>query len=363
MIAPSEFNAISQAALGGVVLALTEKYNGENSPLPYFHRRFLKPVYSLDGTWSSIQINNRAIVADIVSLDASLPLKTRPSAGKANGELPKIGTKRSMNETELRQLRLMMQSTNPNLVSIRKAFFKDTEAVYLSVLEQWEALFLEGISTGSILTNENYNVGTGIRVDFGYLASNLANASIVWGNANYTAVGDLVALYDKSVIAGQPIRKYIMRRAQMNQILASADAKELFANTQGFNASATTFKPTLEQLNTALQTNYGFDLEVIERSVTYEKNGVQTVVNPFKLGNVIGLSTEQVGSLVYSEVEENTARSQSVDYATGENNMLIKQYRLVEPSLKQMTASEAVSLPVISETLAIWKLDVLVAAV
>lgn len=59
MIAPSEFNAISAAGLGSVTLALVEKFNDDNAKLPYYHRRFLTPKFSLDGTWNTLQINNR----------------------------------------------------------------------------------------------------------------------------------------------------------------------------------------------------------------------------------------------------------------------------------------------------------------
>lgn len=358
MIAPSEFNALSAAGLGSVTLAIEEKYNGEDIKPGYYHRRFLTPRYSMDGTWNALTINNKAIVADIVSLDSPLPLKSRPGSSKVSGELPKIGTERALNETELKQLRLMMRA-NVDLLTIQRSFFQDVDSVYVSVLEQWEALFLQALSSGIILVTDTTNVGTGIRVDFGYRAENMFSANIVWGQANYTPVSDLVRLSDAAGQAGNPISLFLMQRAQMNQILASPEARNLYAQSQG-NATGT-FNPTLDQLNSAMQTTYGFTLEVITRTVTYEKDGEEITVNPWATGQIIGLTSENVGSLVYSDVEENTARVGGVDYASGENNILIKQYRMVRPSLKQVTASEAVSLPVISEVKRIYKLDTTVA--
>lgn len=360
MIAPSEFNAIAARGLGPVTLAVTEKYNDQNRPQPYYFRRFLTPKYSLDGTWNALTILNRAIVADIVALDSALPLKTRPSAGSVKGELPKIGTERSLNETELKQLRLMLRAGEDELI-IMRSYFQDVDSVYAGILEQWEALTLQAISTGSILVTETTNVGTGIRVNFNYPASNLKNPAIAWGSNGYTPITDLVTIADAAGQEGNPIARFLMNRPQLNQILSSTEARNLFAQSQGIATGS--FNPTLPQLNAALQTAYGFELEVITRTVTYEVNGVQTTVNPWATGQVVGIVSDNLGSLVYSDVEENTARVAGVNYSNGENNILIKQYRLVRPSLKQVTASEAVSLPVISEVNRIYKLDTTTAAV
>ena len=360
MIAPSEFNAIAAAGLGSVTLAITEKYNGQNTPLPFYHRRFLTPKYSMDGTWNALSIFNSAIVADIVSLDSSIPLKTRPGGSKVSGELPKIATERNLNESELRQLRLMM-AAGYDLLTIQRMFFQDVDAVYRGVLEQWEALTLQAVSSGVILVDENINVGSGIRVDFGYLAANKFNPAIIWGNTGYTPVSDLTRVSEKARLDGNPIKTFLMPIAQQNQILSSTEARNIFANSQGIATGA--FNPTLEQFNNAVKTTYGWEIESIDRSVTYEINGVKKTVNPWKVGSVIGLTSDKVGSLVFSEVEENTARVGGVNYSAGENNILIKQFRLVRPSLKQITAAEAVSMPVIADVDRIYMFDALTAAV
>lgn len=354
MIAPSEFNAIAARGLGPVTLAVQNKYNGENVQPGYYYRRFFAPRYSLDGTYNALTIYNRRIVADIVSLDSSIPLKSRASVGSAKGDLPKIATERNLNESELRQLKLLV-AANSDELTILRTFFQDVDNVYAGVLEQWENLALQAISTGTILVDENTNVGSGIRVDFGYLTENKFNPTIIWGQTNYTPITDLLKLYDKSVTDGTPIRRFLMRRAQMMQIMQSTEARNLFANTQGL--SSVSFNPTGDQLNASLLSTYGFELEAIERSVTFEKNGVATTVNPWAIGQVIGLQNDQVGSLVYSDVVEASNPVGGVNYSTGENGILIKQYRLVRPSLKQVTASEAVSMPVISGVNSIYKLD------
>lgn len=361
MIAPSEFNAISARGLGPVTLAITNKYNGENIQPGYYFRRFFTPKYSLDGTYNALSIYNKRIVADIVALDSALPLKSRASVGSAKGELPKIGTERNLNESELRQLRLMLRADSDELM-IMRTFFQDVDAVYSGVLEQWEALALQAMSTGLILVTDATNVGAGIRVNFGYVPANMFNATIVWGQTNYTPISDLIRVAEKAgTVDGNPIETFFMNRAQLNQILASTEARNLYAQSQG-NQSGT-FNPTLDQINSALVSNYGWKLEVITRSVTYEINGVTQTINPWAAGQIVGLSSEQVGSLVWSDVEESASPVAGVNYSTGENGILIKQYKLVRPSLKQITASEAVSMPVISDVNRIYKLDTTAVAV
>lgn len=360
MIGPSQFEELSLAGLEPVTLAVRETYNGENLPQQYYHRRFLVPKYSFDGTWDMKTTNNRLIVADIVALDSSLPLKSRPSVSKNNGELPKIGTERSLNEKEHRQIRLLQRAGGED-AAIGRTFFQDVPAVYGGVLEQWEALTLQAMSEGIILVTETTNVGTGIRVDFNYPVANLSNAAIIWGNTGYTPVTDLNGLAKKARDNGSPIRLFFMNQNSLDLLLASDEAKNLFANSMGLASG--TFSPTLEQINILLRTRWGYALEVIDRTVTYEVNGVQTTLEPWKDGQVVGVNTEIVGSLVYSDVEEYSAQVEGVTYALGENNLVVKQYRLVRPSLKQVTASEAVSMPVLSEIDRMYKLDTTAVAV
>lgn len=354
MIAPSEFNAIAARGLAPVTLAVQQKYNGENVEPQYYHRRFFTPKYSLDGTYNALTIYNRRIVADIVSLDSSIPLKSRASVGSAKGELPKIATERNLNESELRQLQLLV-AANSDELTILRSFFQDVDNCYSGVLEQWENLALQALSSGAILVDENTNVGSGIRVDFGYLTPNKFAATIIWGQANYTPITDLLKAYDKSVIDGTPIRRFLMRRATLQLILSSQEARNIFANS--IQLQSVSYAPTADQLNAALLSTYGFELEAIERSVVFEKNGVQQTVNPWAAGQIIGIQNDQVGSLVWTDVVEASNPVGGVNYAKGENGLLIKQYRLVRPSLKQVTASEAVAMPVIAGVNQIYKLD------
>lgn len=353
MIAPSEFDEIIQAGLEPVVLALQETFNGENARPTYLFRDYLGKRYSIDGSWKTLGFDNGLVAADVISLDSPLPVKLRPALSQAGGEIPKLGTELPMNESELKQLRLLKRAGG-DAAQISTLVFQDTRRVYGSVLEQLESQFLEGLSNG-FFVRDTLNVGLGVRADFGYLPANQFNASVIWGGVGYTPISDISAVLDKADADGNAVSRILLDRATMNQILISDEAKALFANyNRSINAGS---RITLSQLNEAMGDSYsGIEFVEINRSVTFEVNGVKTTVKPWATGQLIFLSADQVGTLVWSDVEEMDAPVGGVNYARAEDFILISQYRTVRPSLKQWTAAQAVAMPVINGA-NIYKLD------
>lgn len=358
-IVNSEFDALIAAGLDPVVLALQETFNGDNVQPDYSFRRDLGRRYSPDATYKTMGYDSGLVAADIVALDSPLPIKSRPPVQEAGGLVPKIGTERSMNETDRRQLRLMLRAARgeSDLIRIQSMLFRDVRSVYGGVLEQIEWRKLQGESQGYFVADTE-NVGLGVRVDFGYRPQNMFGASIVWGQPGYTAVGDLVRVVDAAAGNGVNITRVRMNTATKNLLLASPDAANLVSNFYG--ALNQGVRPTFTSLNTVLQTEHGFVIEEIKRSVKYEVNGVQTVVQPWAAGQVTFLQSGLIGDLVYSEVEEMSTPVGGVNYSTAEDFILISQYAAKRPSLKQWTDAQAVALPVING-FNVYKLDTLTA--
>lgn len=352
MIVPSEFDALIQGGLSPVVLALQESFNGENSQPTYLFRQRLAKRYSIDGTYKNFGIDNGLIAADVIALDSPLPVKTRPAISTASGEIPKIGTELPMNETELKQLRLL-KNAGGDIFQVSRLLFSDVRRVYGGVLEQLESEYLEGLSSG-VIVRDTDNVGIGVRINFGYSAANQTNASVVWGSTGYAPITDVVSTLDKIDLDGKSAVSILLDRNSLNQILASDEAKALYGAVLG--VAGYTTKLTMSQLNEVMNDNYGVEFEVINRSVTFEVNGVKKAVKPWKAGQVIFLTQDQVGTLVYSDVEEMSAPVGGVTYATAEDMVLIAQYRTARPSLRQYTSSQAVALPVIDKNV-VYKLD------
>lgn len=344
---PSFFNDIIQAGFDPVVTALETTFNGEKQAPNYLFRQYLTREYSVDGTFQSVTEDLGFIMADLIALDSPLPEKTRPAIEKFGGSLPKIGQELSMNETDLRQARLML-SAGSNLSAVQAKVFRNTARVYGGVLEKLEYTFLKGLSAGVVVADQNTNVGTAVRVNYQY--QNNYNASVVWGQAGATPFADLMAMIDDA----SNISEVLMDRQSLNHLLNDEDAQNFVASHQrALNQGQAT---SLSALNDAFETNYGFTVRVITRKATYEINGVKTTVNAWEAGQIIGLTSDKAGKLVYSEVEEKFAPVGGKNYSEAEGFILLGMYRTIRPSLKEWTDAQAVALPVIDRS-NVYKLD------
>lgn len=337
-----------------LVLEYNDYINGELKDLHYYHLDFLTPRYSATGEWASITTYNQYVKADTIALDASIPVKRAPSLAQATGKLPKVATRRQLNETGLREIQLLEGLGGNQSAEIRRLIFEHVPQVIRGQYEAHEFMFLQALSTGIMTVNNENNNGTQFRVDFGYKAENKGFASVIWGQTGYKPLSDLDALAEKARAKGSPIRRWLLDRNTFNQIRNSDEAKALF------NPLAPIVALNLEQLNMVALDTYGFIFEIIERVVEIEdKDGNRKTVTPWEAGQVIGISDERLGALVYSDVAEMSFPAAQVMYQrAGVNNyMLVKKYRVVEPSLAEVTASESLSLPVLSNVDRIFKFD------
>lgn len=357
MIVNTEFDELIAAGLDPVVLALQESFNGDNVQPSYSFRRDLGKRYSIDGTYKTMGFDNGLVAADIIALDSPLPIKSRPVIEQAGGIVPKIGTERSMNETDRKQLRLLLRSLDRNdrvgLARVSSLLFNPVRHVYGGVLEQIEYRKLQGESQGFFVADTD-NVGLGVRVDYGYRSQNMFGASVIWGQSGYTALGDLVRVVDAAAQNGVIIDRVRMDTATKNLLLSSADASNFVSDFNGALNNGT--RPTFTRLNEALQTEYGFVIEEVKRTITTEINGVKNTFNPWAAGQIIFHQAGTFGDLVWSEVEEMSSRVGGVNYSIAEEFILISQYGAKRPSLKLWTDAQAVALPVINGY-NIYKLD------
>lgn len=97
-----------------LVASVVEKLNGKNqTALTYMYRDHLTNTYSQDGRWASITAEYTRVAADVVSMDAELPLKSRDKVSTAEGQIPKVGMKLYMSEKQLKDLDNMIAQRLP----------------------------------------------------------------------------------------------------------------------------------------------------------------------------------------------------------------------------------------------------------
>lgn len=361
---PSLFIEYVERYFPRLVLSTVETINGsENNDRPYYFRRFLGRRFSLSGRWEALSIAGSRVMADVIAMDSSIPLKKRPALSTAAGEIPKLGMEMALNETDLTNLQMMVSSSMVPEAQILQTLFRDTASCIIGQYERLEHMFLEGLSNGAVVVAKGPtaettagNVGTEIRLDFQYRSQNQFNASTVWGNAGYTPISDIAAMAAAASLNGSPIRRILLDRATMNQILASDEAKDLYAEENNI-FQGTTFTPSQAQLNAAAQTRFGFVFEVIERVTRYQIDGVDYDVQPWAPGQIIGINNENLGDVVWSFLAEMNAPVAGVVYQRADEFILASKYRVNRPSLAEFTSSQSRAVPVIANVAQIYKLD------
>ena len=217
-------------------------------------------------------------------------------------------------------------------------------------------MFLQGLSTGATVVTTDNNEGVEVRLDFQYRPQNLFESTTAWVPGQDETLSLLVPMVTAAKNAGRPIRRMLTDAATMAIILASADAATLYAK-YGNSFAGVSFQPNAEQLNNAVKAEWGFVFEEIDRVSSYQIDGVDTDVTPWEAGQIVGINSERLGDLVWSDLAEMNAPVAGVTYGRFENFILTSKFRLNRPSLLEVTSSQSRAVPVISAIDQIFKYD------
>ena len=128
----------------GLTVRVIETLNGADRAASYLHRSMLRKEESVDGKYESISADNINVVADVVAMDSSLPLKQRVAISSASGEIPKMGMELKLNENQLTALDTLVAKGASDSQIIAK-LFADTPRCISGIYEQNEAIFLQGL--------------------------------------------------------------------------------------------------------------------------------------------------------------------------------------------------------------------------
>lgn len=336
---------------------VVEKLNGTKNPLVYYHRTMLRKEFSPTLKWGSLSVNNNVVAADVVAMDSSLPLKKRDSLRKADGDIPKIGMKLSLNETTMNELNILLSMGGQDSEVIKK-LFGDTDKVIAGVWERLEYMHHEALSTGYTLVPDQDNPGLGIRVDFGHPDENKYGVTTVWTDTtNAKPIDDINHVLAKARENGDSLRYILMDVNAWNQFKANAQVKQEYAFYLGFVGTNIPNVPSLDKANEFLSSSYSVSITVIDRNVMVEKNGKRKSIKPWADNAVVFLTDMMVGTLTYGRLAEETFQDKSVDYAKVDDFILVSKYHKNDP-IKEFTSSQALVLPVINNVDSIYIMDV-----
>jgi hypothetical protein len=334
-----------------------EKVNDSKNPVQYLFKTMLKPELSMDGRWDSMSVSKSIVAADVVDIDSPLPIKKRDAISRAGGEIPMIGMGMSKHAKLIQRIRNKKNegATEKQMIGV---IFDDLPRVITGVYERLEWMFLQALSTGMTLIQDENNVGVGTRVDFGYKDSNKYGAAVKWGREGYTPISDIERVISKAYENADVITTIALNKAAYNQIRKSEEAKALHAGASGNFTGNSLVIPTASQFNEIMADEYGVKFIVIDRSIRIEKDGKQTSVRPFAENTLVFLPSERVGSLIYTILAEQDAefRVKNVDYQIVDSYILVSKYSETNP-LREHTNSQALVMPVIENTDSIYILN------
>ncbi len=344
-------------------LYVNEKVNGKKTKPTYLHKTMLNPVYSADQKWEGTSANTVYVAADMVAMDSPLPLKSRNAISTASGTLPKIGMKKQLRETEINAINIMkahLSLASGEAAASQKArifnkILDDGLACSVGIDERNEANFLQALSDGVILIEDEKNTGIGLRVDFGYLAENSFGV-VTQG----TLTGDdIQRVLDKANNDGNSVAAIAIAKSTYDMIRKTQWAKELVAGYKEMTVTSDTILPVpnAATFDAAFESEYGVSFLKIDRSVSYEKNGKRTSYKPFNANKLVFLpDANNVGSLVWGTLAEDTNRVNGVEYSTVDQYKLISRYSKNDP-LAEFTNGQALVLPVIENVEQIYTID------
>ena len=343
-----------------LVEMLAKKINGEiaDDPTTYYYKQWLTPRYSVDLKYGSKSVDTNVVVADVISMDSRLPVKSRGSMAQFYGDIPKQGLSFKKGERLLADIEIM-KARGASDTEIASELFDDVKACLLGIADRTEAMFLELLSKGVTVVEENANEGTAIRAKAQYLDKNKFSAAIDWGQAGYKPISDI----KRMTKAGRKsnLRYAIMSDTAYDLLISSQEAKDLVANGIGLLVTDQTRVPvpSSEVFNEAFRKETKLTIIVIDKVLHYQKNGVSTPFEPFAANTVVLTPTLNLGRLVYGTLPEvNTLKNNPktpINHEVVDNMILLKRYSETNP-LVEITSAEAICMPVIDNVEHIYHL-------
>lgn len=351
---PSQYSDLLQEYLPAMIMAWEQEYNGGSDGEPaYLYDRVSRREFSATGDFASVQVDNVVPMAHVIDYDSSLPLIRNEVVSIATGEIPKLGVEIQHTEKDLTEIDNLMFNFDRNKNEILRRVFRPLRRVYLAQKERNEWTLKQLMSTGFAVTDPTINVGTNVRLNAGYLSENQFNASVVWPNTGYTPLTDLEQLVDKADSDGNPITKFYLTQATLNQI---ARSEEAIAYAYPLVAAAGGGVPlTATELNRVTEERWGYRFEVVKGTQIFEKNGVRTPVNSWEAGQIVGVTEDVFARNVWARLAEDTRRKGGVDYQEAEEHILLRKYAVVHPAFGEFTSSQSRNAIVIASPL--YKMD------
>jgi len=351
---PSLFIAFVEKYFPNYVASVSERLNGRSltNQIAFLFSQLLTPRFTADSRWQAVSALYKGVAADVIALGSETPLKSRDQVNTYTGELPKIGTKRSLNEVEMKNIDAMIAQNRP-MAEIVNRIFSDVPFVINAVDERLEDIFLSMLSTGKgVATN---NVGISVEFDMHFLSENKRGCSLAFSNASATPITDITTkIMDKADQDGHVIRFAYADDTALRAMYSNSEVRNQLGFQQGYPGTVPTL--SFAQLRSVFDTLWGIELRRVARNTRTEVNGVVSSHKAWKNGNITFACDEIIGDLVYTSTAEENRPVAGVAYQKANDYTLVSQFSEQEP-LMEYTKSQAMVVPVINNVERIYTLD------
>lgn len=356
---PSIFRAYIDKYFKQTIGKITELFNNRKTEEKFLHETMLDEEYSADLTWNSTSLNHSVVAADVVSMNSSLPLKKRGTIRTASGDIAKVGMKLRMDEKAISDISVM-RAKGQKEAQIAGKLLNNSALAIKGVKTRIEIMFQQALSNGYVLVSDEDNDGTGVRANFGYADKHIFHAKgAKWSvAASATPISDIRQMFDKANEDGDEINEVYISKAYFDLMRKTAEVKELVAayNNQVIINADNLPQPGSNKTLEALGDEFGATFHIVGGSYKYERpDGSQVSVKPWAQGNIVGVPSAKVGRLVYGTLAEDTSRVAGVNYEKS-GYILVSQYSHNEPALEEITAAQALAMPVIDDGQSIYVL-------
>lgn len=330
-----------------IIKKVRETINGTLEKPKHMFKTMLKESYSTDLKWGSLSSNGTVVAADVVSMNSSLPLKKRDSMGKATGDIPKSGMKLALNEKQLSDIDILVAKGNKETEVVAK-IFADTKKVIAGVEESIEYMFLTALSTGFVIVPSDENTGIGIRADFGHPDDQKFGVKQKWVDDVDAKVADDIenVLSRANSQKGITLNYMLMNSATFNYIRKSSQIKTLYAANLRISDPTNIAVPTKTIARELIMDEFGLQVIIVDRSITFEQNGKRRIIKPWADGCIAFLASLNAGELQYGSLAEESHQVEGVVYHKANSYTLVSKYHKNDP-LEEFTSSQALVIPVI----------------
>lgn len=276
------------------------------------------------------------------------PLRSRANLETLSGKIPPIQVKYQMLEDDLRNY-ITLQNLSISDQAKKKAtldlIFGDTKRVGDAAMMRIDAMVLEAISTGQItlsVTNNPDGVVTPTAVDLLMPSANKTNGAIVWSTSgSATPITDITKVVTDHRPKGNTFAKILMSWVAWSHFIKTTEVKDLYGAFLG--KSNNKVIPTLDTVNDFLRGQGLPIIELVNKPIGIEKNGVVTTIYPFADSAAVFIPAGKLGTIKNALAAEEFKPVEKISYAKF-NNALISKWQENEP-WAEYTKSELNAFP------------------